>query len=115
VALPALAGAAFAGTLAAGTGPLPLAADLLAGAFAAVCGLTGGLAFCLLTLSHPGGGAGVGGAYYAFDLAGSAAGALLASLWLLPLLGLPATLAFLALLQAASTLLLWRAGAIAWR
>jgi spermidine synthase len=113
VALPALAGAAFAGALAAGTSALPLAADLLSAMAAAAGGLATGCAFSLVTLAHPGQGG--GGRYYALDLAGSAAGALLVSLWLLPLLGLPATLAFLALLHAAATLLLWRAGALAIR
>jgi spermidine synthase len=115
VALPALAGATFAAILGTGSGTFAPAADLLAGAAAAGCGLATGAAFALLTLADPDRAAGTGGAYYALDLAGSAAGALLASLWLLPLLGLPVALAFLATLQAAAALVLWRAGAFAVR
>jgi hypothetical protein len=50
----------------------------------------------------------VGGRSYALDLAGSAAGALLTSLWLLPLLGIAGAMAFVATLKAASLLLVLR-------
>jgi spermidine synthase len=105
--LPAVAGAAIFGVLAAGAAGLPLLADLCAAAAAVSGGVAAGFGFAPLPAADPAGPASAG-RYYALELAGSAAGALLASLWLLPLTGLAGALAFFAILEAGTLALLVR-------
>jgi len=111
-ALPVLAGSAILAVLAAGAAAHTLAADALAASAAVLCGAAAGFEFPLIVPAAAGSRAspGMGGRCYALDLVGSAAGALLASLWLLPLLGLRAALLFFALIKAATWLLLFRDG-----
>jgi hypothetical protein len=108
--LPGLAGAAMLAALAAGAASQPMLADLLAAGAALAIGAAAGFEFPLLvTAASRAKGAASGGVLYALELAGSAAGAIVGSLWLLPLLGLPASLAFFALIKGATWLLLHRA------
>jgi hypothetical protein len=108
--LPILGGATTFAVLAAGAAARPLLADALAAAAAVLCGAAAGFEFPLIVPAAGGSrdSPGLGGRCYALDLLGSAAGALLASLWLLPLLGLHAALLFLALTKGATWLLVSR-------
>jgi spermidine synthase len=84
-----------------------VAADAAFIALAAASGLLVGFQFPLFALSHEGSrnrAAALGGRYYCLDLAGSALGVLLASIWLLPLVGLRGTLLLCFALKAASLL-----------
>jgi spermidine synthase len=105
LAMPLLALALFTWVVSSGAGAAGPPALV---AFAALAGAVAGAQFPLLAAGHPGGGsaAALGSRYYALDLAGSAAGALLTALWLLPLAGLAGALAFLACLKGASWALL---------
>jgi spermidine synthase len=104
---PPLLAAALRALLSPSFGPGGGAVDAAFIALAAASGLLVGFQFPLFTLSHEGGGnraAALGGRYYFLDLAGSALGVLLASVWLLPLVGIWGTLLLCFALKAASLL-----------
>lgn len=88
-------------------GPGPSgAAEFLFPLFAAVIGALVGCEFPLanrLYLARPDSGRGRNGAVYAADLAGSCLGALLISLWVVPVIGIARALVSLALLNLAVT------------
>jgi hypothetical protein len=99
---PVLLGLALHSLTAAGFFPGPLADAAYAG-LAGWTGLFAGFQFPLYAPLHGSGGPGAaGGRYYFFDLAGSGAGVLLVSLWLLPLLGIWQALLLCAALKGAS-------------
>jgi len=92
----------LAGKTAASLDPVVDGAFVLLSVFSGLCA---GFQFPLFAVLHregDGGPGSAGGRYYFLDLAGSGLGALLASLWLLPLLGIPLTLLLCVLLKAAS-------------
>jgi spermidine synthase len=72
---------------------------------AGACGFLTGFEFPLFVPSGGGAPGGRGGVYYALDLAGAAAGALLVFLWILPLLGVWAAILFAALAKLASLII----------
>lgn len=78
-------------------------------------GFCAGFQFPLFSILHreeEGGPGRAGGRYYFLDLAGSGLGALLASLWLLPLLGIPLALLLCALLKTVSLISTARVGTV---
>jgi hypothetical protein len=76
-----------------------------------ITGIVGGVHFALAVNVAAGSGAAqekIGGGFYALDLAGAAAGVLLATLFIIPIYGIVNTLIFLSALSGISLLTLLR-------